>query len=368
MSDYKSDIALRTTPAVSCDRRGRDNVCPISKKICPGVCIYEQILANIMVGILVFDILKKEVVFSNHEADRILDDLCPTKDFDALHARLFPDLDAMRRTPEPPARSIKHGHRVYGFTGYFINSDYLWLFVKDVTEKERLLAVAEAVETMNGLGYIFSGIRHEIGNPVNSLKMTMSVLRNNYDTFTREMVMAYIDRAMGVVIRMEELLRSLKNFNMFEEPRIAAVPLPAFLQSFRALVEQDLQRRGISLVVETDPEAHAAMFDPRALQQVLLNLTSNAADALEGSADRRIILSAEPAQGAVRISVVDHGPGIPHAQQELLFKSFCTTKEAGTGLGLVITRKMLARMKGTIEIESRVGSGTRVVVLLPAAP
>ena len=108
MALHQPETTAPTIAAASCDRRGADNICPISKKICPGVCIYEQILANITVGILVFDIAKKEVVFSNHEADRILDDLCPTKDFAALQACLFPDLEELRGTREPPARSLKH--------------------------------------------------------------------------------------------------------------------------------------------------------------------------------------------------------------------------------------------------------------------
>jgi len=354
------------SPVVSCNHRSGDNICPISKSPCPGICIYEQILANVKIGILVFDLVEKSITFKNTEADRILDDLCPTKEYELLHDKLFPDLGQVATDVLPHSHSIKHGHRIYGFTGYHISSNFLWIFVKDVTENERLLAVAEAVETMNNVGYIFSGIRHEIGNPINSLKMTMSVLKRNYDDFPREMVMAYIDRAMGEVVRVEYLLRSLKNFNMFEAPKIESASLAKFFHDFAALVADDFEKRGVTLVVEADPDAPSALFDPRALQQVLLNLTSNAADALEGCADRRITISATPAAGMVHIHVSDNGPGISPRQQAVLFKPFSTTKENGTGLGLVIAKKMMTKMNGTIEIESELGLGTTVILSLPA--
>lgn len=343
-----------------------DGACPISSDACPGACIYEQILANIRIGILVFNLEKKDITFKNPEADRILDDLWPTKDYSLLQDSLFPDIEKLGTAVMPPARSIKHGHRVYGFSGYHVSSNSLLIFVKDVTEKERLLSVAEAVETMNSLGYIFSGIRHEIGNPINSLKITMGILKQDYDDFSREMVMEYIDRAMGEIVRVEYLLRSLKNFNMIETPMIECVALPKFFHDFLSLVEGDFRKREISLLIEADPRVQCAMFDPRAMQQVLLNLTSNAADAIEHSLDRRIVISTAPAGGMVQIRVADHGSGIPSRQRAVLFKPFFTTKESGTGLGLVIAKKMLTKMNGTIEIESEEGMGTAVIVSLPA--
>jgi hypothetical protein len=68
---------------------------------------------------------------------------------------------------------LRIGKQFIGYTIYLISEVYFWVYVSDITEKVRLNAIAEAVNTMNNLGYIFSGIRHELGNPINSIKTTM---------------------------------------------------------------------------------------------------------------------------------------------------------------------------------------------------
>src|SRR3970282_1845245 len=83
---------------------------------------------------------------------------------------------------------------------------------RDVTDKLRFESIAEAVNTMNSIGYVFSGIRHEIGNPLNSIKMTLNVLKKNLDKYGKDHILEYIDRALSESARIEYLLKSLKNF------------------------------------------------------------------------------------------------------------------------------------------------------------
>ncbi len=73
---------------------------------------------------------------------------------------------------------------------------------------------------LENLGYVFSGIRHEIGNPLNSIKMTLSVLLKNIDSFSKEQVKEFIERSLDETSRIEYLLTALKNFSLFETPVI----------------------------------------------------------------------------------------------------------------------------------------------------
>jgi PAS domain S-box-containing protein len=236
---------------------------------------------------------------------------------------------------------------------------------RDVTEKLRLESIAESVNTMDNIGYIFSGVRHEIGNPINSINMIIGILKSKLPALSREAVQDYLDRVMGQIERMEFLLQSLKSFNMYETQESQDLRVHAYMEQFLPLVKLDFEKKGIELDLALDPDADRLYADPRALQQVLLNVLTNAADAVQGRERPRVSLGVSRSGGRVRIEVEDNGYGIPEDKMKDLFKPFYTTKAHGTGLGLVIVRKMLNRMNGTIELESRGGLGTLVTISLP---
>ena len=236
---------------------------------------------------------------------------------------------------------------------------------RDVTEKLRLESIAESVNTMNNIGYVFSGVRHEIGNPINSAKMSLSVLQHKLDTAPKEVVRNYVERALGEIGRVEQLLKNLRNYNLYEKPELENLNMALFMEKFFTLITEDFTKKGIALVNTIHRGAEWAMADPRALQQVLLNIIANAADSLSGRADPAITVALNAASGGVLLQITDNGCGMTEKQLADLFKPFYTSKEHGTGLGLVIVKKMLARMNCTIDVRSRKDFGTSVEIMLP---
>ncbi len=233
---------------------------------------------------------------------------------------------------------------------------------RDVSREERLESIAEAVETMNSLGYVFSTVRHELGNPINSVKMALSVLRQSVRRLPAESVESYLDRSLSELGRVEDLLSSLKSFSLYEDVQVRVVDLADLVSGFAALVRPDFERRGVDLALGPSGSGCAAWVDPRALKQVLLNLLANSADALEGRPGARITLSTFSDEGLAGVVVADNGPGLPEEVRSHMFKPFITTKPEGTGLGLVIAKKMVTRMEGTIEIDTGESVGTRVTL------
>jgi C4-dicarboxylate-specific signal transduction histidine kinase len=114
-----------------------------------------------------------------------------------------------------------------------------------------------------------------------------------------------------------------------------------------------------------DRDAQWVRADPWALQQCLLNVLNNSADALKDRPDPKVSLTVSRQAGTVRIAVRDNGCGIPEKMMKNLFRPFHTTKEHGMGLGLVIVKKMLANMNGTINVESTKDVGTVVTITVP---
>jgi C4-dicarboxylate-specific signal transduction histidine kinase len=235
----------------------------------------------------------------------------------------------------------------------------------DVTEKKRLEAIAEAVNLMDNLGYIFSGIRHEIGNPLNSVKMALSVLDKNLDRYPRQTIRQFVERSLGELSRVEYLLKALKNFSMFETPQMADVNIGLFLQNFSALLEEDFSRQGIHICLDLPGADVFASTDQRAFHQVMLNVLTNAADALAQAERPMIDIAVDTIPGFVRVQVRDNGCGMTLDEHRNLFRPFFTSKPQGTGLGLMIVKKMLSKMKGTIHIETRHLEGTTVTMTLP---
>jgi PAS domain S-box-containing protein len=236
---------------------------------------------------------------------------------------------------------------------------------RDVTEKIRLESIAQAVNIMNNIGYIFSGIRHEIGNPLNSIKMTLSMLKENFRKFDTSAINEYLERSIDEIRRVEYILKSFKNFNMYEHLELQNIPVKSFMDKFLTIIKDDFYKRGISFSLHQSPDVDYCYADPRALHQVLLNVLINAADACIGRKNPMISISVSGSSETIDIKVQDNGCGMSEDQVRNLFRPFFTTKPDGTGLGLVITKKMLSLMNGTIEIHSIKDKGTTVNILLP---
>ena len=244
----------------------------------------------------------------------------------------------------------------------------VWV-MRDVTAVRRLETIASSVDMMNNLGHVLGTVRHELGNPINAIKTALSVFRERYDSFTDEKKKAYLERCLDDVARVQALLENLRTFNMFEAVRCERMDLTGLLTALAGWLEDHLrtQRIAFELRLPSGERPIVISADRRALQQVILGLISNAADAVAGRRKPRITLQVEEDGAEVRVAVVDNGVGVAPADLPMVFLPLFTTKPQGTGLGLAIARNLVVRMNGTIDLRSRLGRGTRVEILFPRA-
>lgn len=328
--------------------------------------VFHDVMEHLDVGIIVVNTLEQSVIFRNISALDALHGLVDSFTYPQIHKLLLSSEDPVCSRNSPHKQhELRSGNRLLGFSIYHLADNCLCIFIRDITEKSRLMSIAEAVNTMDNIGYIFSGIRHEIGNPINSIKMTMSVLKHKLKDFSVEMVDDYVDRTLSEISRVEFLLTSLRNFSMFENVEVKELDLSSFLEKLLFMAHNDMEKAGITLRAEVPDQPVFGKGDARALQQVLLNLLTNAAGAVENCEHPEIRFELKQGDGTVTIAIHDNGHGISEEEQKHLFKPFFTTKESGTGLGLVICRKMLAQMNSHIEIKSEPGKGTSVIMTLP---
>jgi len=234
---------------------------------------------------------------------------------------------------------------------------------RDVTERHRLEAIAESHNFHDNLGMVFSGIRHELGNPVNSLKSALRVVRDSLPEMEPERLSGYLRRIDQEVGRIEYLLRSMRSYNMFQRPTLENLDAHTFLHRLVALLREYLEGRRIELKLDFEEDVDTLHGDPQGLHQVLLNLVKNASEAMAEQPEPRITLTARRAGPRVELIVSDNGHGIPAEQIELVFQPFYTNRDKGTGLGLAITRRLVSQMRGTVDLVSS-PRGTDVTVTL----
>ena len=145
------------------------------------------------------------------------------------------------------------------------------------------------------------------------------------------------------------------------------------LERVLKLVSYRIEKQGVRITCHTADGTPEIWMKPNSIQQVLLNLTTNALDALEGSEKKEVHVSVDEADGMVSISVKDNGPGIPPEEQGKLFAGFhqvdpsFTGQIEGWGLGLPFVKKGVDQHKGRLVLQSAIGKGTTVTVSLPAA-
>lgn len=242
------------------------------------------------------------------------------------------------------------------------------IVLTDVTDSRRIERIAANVSLSDNIGHAFAGIRHELGNPVNSLKSALTFVRSQLGTMPEAQLGQYLDAMVAQCDRMDYLLRSLRTFSALDCVDIDSIDVQKFVERFERSATEVIVRKGIRFERTIDPRCTHVYADDRALYQVLLNLVTNAVDACSAAAEPSIGLYVTRAGNDVVFEVRDNGVGIPPQDLEKLFRPFFTTKATGTGLGLAMSERLVTRMFGSLGVASLEGEGTSFSVTLRAEP
>ncbi|CAM4340329.1 ATP-binding protein [Paenibacillus tarimensis] len=245
-----------------------------------------------------------------------------------------------------------------------LDGDYL-ISVKDVSEYKQIEQTAYQNDKLAMLGKIAAAIAHEIRNPLTSIRGFIQLLRPHLMQLGKEeyarIILAEIDRANDIIY---EFLNSSKpSAPMAQEVRIASL-----LKEVILLSESEALMRGCQLQFETSDESLCVSIDVKQIKQVILNLVKNAMDAigeLNGERPGLITIKTLRNEQFVEISIRDNGRGMDRLTMNKLFDPFFTTKEAGTGLGLSVSYRIIRNHGGTIRVDSTLGEGTEFNIYLP---
>lgn len=237
------------------------------------------------------------------------------------------------------------------------------LTIEDLTERVNFRQQLARFERLASLGRLSAGIAHEVRNPLTGISLLLDELHDRLLANPKDQVL--IQRALQEIERLEGLVNELLHFAAMPDTRVAEGDLAVVLKDTLFLVKKQFQNQRVEIHEVIPAELRHPRMDSDRLKQALLNLLTNALEAMPTGGE--LWLSAQRTGDGVLITVRDTGQGIPAERVALIFEPFYTTKGEGTGLGLSITHTIITSHGGRIEVESRQGEGTTFTVYLPDA-
>ncbi|KPC97955.1 Sporulation kinase E [Geobacillus sp. BCO2] len=233
------------------------------------------------------------------------------------------------------------------------------MMLRDVTERKEMELQLRKSDTLNVVGELAAGIAHEIRNPMTALKGFIQLLQGSIDG----------DYSMYFNVIMSELKRIesiITEFLVLAKPQAVQYrqnDICKIMQDTIDLISAQAMMHNVQIIADFERGLPPVYCEPNQLKQVFINILKNAIEVMPKGGD--ITVRIVRADCYVRISITDQGCGIPKDKIKKLGEPFYTTKERGTGLGLMVSYKIIEEHQGKIEVESEVGVGTTFHITLP---
>ena len=242
------------------------------------------------------------------------------------------------------------------------------LILRNLSQSEKIRAHSQILEQRAFLGEVSAIFAHEVKNPINSISTGLQLIGMKMSPDAP--YAGLVERLQNDCTRLTHLVKSTLTFSKPVEYRIQPVDLANLIPAILDKWDPRMKKLNITYNFSAPEERLLVKADLRSIEQVFVNLISNAIEAMEdhgGSLNIKLIpASAHIVPSQCEIIIADTGPGIPEDLVEHIFEPFLTTKSSGTGLGLAITKRIVTAHEGNIYVES-VPGGSVFHVLLPRA-
>jgi C4-dicarboxylate-specific signal transduction histidine kinase len=240
---------------------------------------------------------------------------------------------------------------------------------QELRDKQEQLVQAGKLAT---LGELTTGVAHELNNPLNNIGLFVG---NAIDLLelgmgNKEQIVGELRHVMQQVHKATEIISHLRTFGRASPVSREPVSLRRVIDQALSLMREQLRLREIEVTVDLGPDEPVVIGNPIQLEQVFMNLLTNARDAMADSPRKEIRISGLVRSAVVDLEFADTGHGITPGLERRIFDPFFTTKEVGkgTGLGLSITYGIVKEHGGTISVVSRPDEGATFLIRLPLTP
>lgn len=235
----------------------------------------------------------------------------------------------------------------------------------NVMEEHLALREQELLQSkkLAAIGTLAAGVAHELNNPLNNIHTTAQRLMKKTGEETPLFVKKGLDDIFGQTIRLTRIVGDLLQFARGREPHLRPVELRGLITGVYKHLSGSIDTSKVRFRISLRPDEIVLYADQEQLEQVFINLLTNAVEAIQGEGE--LVVSVQEENDDVSIRLSDSGPGMSRETLDKAFEPFYTTKPRGTGLGLAIVFNIIQKHHGRIAIESGEGRGTTFLITVP---
>lgn len=228
---------------------------------------------------------------------------------------------------------------------------------KELVQSKRLASI----------GVLVAGVAHELNNPLNNISMLAQTYAEVYDGLSKEERIGFMERVDGETERLRVTIHNLLDYAKPKGQHLARATTNLVIQKILALAQNMLDISNIRIRLLLADDLPDVYIDEHQIQQVLVNMVTNAIQAMGQGGELRIASRYIPENDDIEIEITDNGKGIAPEFLDHIFDPFFTTKEeSGTGLGLWVSYGIIKNHQGNIRVTSQVGVGTTFIITLPS--
>ena len=346
---------------------------------------FRTLVENVPVGITI--VQQGDIVYANPEQERILGPVRPPLSLKRLRKRasadmlklldlagsptattdqlLDLDLSGLAYEKDSDQRKARWVHcRTRNIT--YQGKDSLLVIMLNITKAKELEQMVSIQDKMASLGRIAAGIAHEIRNPLSGINMYLSALEGMLTDPPNPEVASVITKMQAASAKTEGVIKRVLDFSRPSAPMLEWVNLNQLVLNALDLSQVSLRKSGISLETELNPDLPLVHVDPGRLEQVFMNLITNAMQALEQQqGSKKVKISSEFTDRVVIMKVADSGPGVSLESKARIFDPFFTGRKDGSGIGLSLCHRIVSDHGGRISVQTSTMGGAVFVLEIP---
>jgi PAS domain S-box-containing protein len=347
---------------------------------------FRDLVQNSLTGISI--VQDDKVVYQNPEQERLFGPL-PRKfmlaDLDIIHPE---DLEKVKQFYQAITtgqfQTLDLDFRFYPFSPAGIKLDMKYIYCRvsytefqgknailinttDLTQAKELERLLMIQDKMSSLGRVAAGIAHEIRNPLSGINIYLDTLVKIYDDPENlEKVKGILTQLQSASNKIESVIRRVMDFSKPSEPKLVLTDINQPIEEAIGLSSVTLRKSGIRLEKNLSGDLKPVYADPHLIEEVTLNLITNAAEAMKNMDGEKIIEVASFVKNRhIMLKVSDSGPGVPTAIKDKIFDPFYTTKSESTGIGLSLSQRIITDHGGSLYISKSKWDGADFVIKIP---
>jgi PAS domain S-box-containing protein len=349
---------------------------------------FRDLVENSLTGISI--VQDNQVVYQNKEQERLLGPLPRSyllADFEKIHPedvemvkRLSHKIDQkeiqaletdFRFYPQSPRNNRKDMRWVYcrALLTDYRGKDAILVNMIDMTEPKKMEQLLAIQDKMASLGRVAAGMAHEIRNPLSGINIYLNTLKKLYHKKASEnedKINQIFGQIQSASQKIESVIRRVMDFAKPGEPKLTSIDLNEPIMEAINLSAVSMRKSAIALEVVLAEDLPACNADPSLIEEMVLNLLNNAADAMKTMEEGKKIVVCSFAEGDDVILIVsDSGPGIAPEIKDKIFDPYFTTKSDGTGIGLSISNRIVADHRGSLSVSGSDMGGAEFRIAIP---